>query len=71
MEKLTNKRILIVGTGDSWTVDGTITESLDLCYNLKEHGIDSDVSLFISPIRQDHIKKNYMLYFLINSIVIL
>ena len=71
MEKLTNKRILIVGTGDSWTVDGTITESLDLYYNLKEHGIDSDVSLFINPIRQDHIKKNYMLYFLINSITML
>lgn len=62
MEKLTNKRILIVGTGDSWTVDGAITESLDLYYNLKEHGIDSDVSLFINPIRQDHIEKKITCY---------
>lgn len=63
MGKLTDKKILIINTGDCWTIDGTITESLDLYYNLKEYGIDSDIALFFNPIRLDHIKKDCVLYF--------
>ena len=61
--KLTDKKILIINTGDSWTIDGTITESLDLHYNLKEYGIDSDIALFFNPIRLDHIKKRLHVIF--------